>query len=207
MQVDHNSNPSNQKALELARRPRIPRDKWLKAVRELGELLPMHVPLRKFDRDAPKAELLQLGEERPEWWLPLWPYLYRFYDADLQPLYIGISSCHATRLDSHRRRSEWWPLAEYIAISVYPTEKAVAEAERAALRHERPRFNKQGVRGPASVAINTRGPAEEAAAFLFRQVDAAFLADLAALLNQPERFPQPSPPPPARFADDAAPQA
>ena len=31
--------------------------------------------------------------------------LYRFYDADLQPLYIGITSCHATRLDSHRRRS------------------------------------------------------------------------------------------------------
>lgn len=204
MQSDQNSHPANQKALTLARRPQVPRDEWLDANRELGQLLPMHVPLRKLDREAPRSELLELGEERPEWWLPLWPYLYRFYDADLRPLYIGISSCHATRIDNHRRRSEWWPLAEYIAISVYPTSTAVAEAERAALRHEQPRFNKQGVRGPASVAINTRGPAEAAAAHLFRHVDPAFIAALVELLAQPERFPQPGPPPPARFADDEA---
>lgn len=188
-------------ALELARQARIPRDEWLDANRELRRLLPMHVPLRKLDRDAPTSMLLARGEERPEWWLPLWPYLYRFYDADLQPLYIGITSCYATRLNSHRKRSEWWPLAEYIAISVYPTGKAVEEAERAALRSEKPRFNKQGVRGPANVPINTRAPAGEAAAHLFRQVDPAFIAELATLLAQPERFPQPDPPPPATFAD------
>ncbi|RXS78889.1 GIY-YIG nuclease family protein [Streptomyces sp. TM32] len=203
MQSDRNSHLSNQqKALDLARRPRIPRDEWLNANRELRQLLPMHIPLRRLDRNAPTANLLKRGEERPEWWLPLWPYLYRFYDAELKPVYIGITSCHATRIDNHRRRSEWWPLAEYIAISVYPTEKAVAEAERAALRREQPRFNKQGVRGPANISIHTRGPAEEAAALLFRQADPAFVAELAALLAQPERFPQPTPPPPARFAEE-----
>lgn len=200
MQSDLNSSPSGlQKALELARR------KWAsdrrEATQELALLLPMHVPLRKLDRDAPPAELLERGECRPDWWLPLWPYLYRFYDAALQPLYIGISSCYATRIDNHRKRSEWWPLAEYIAISVYPTQFLVGEAERAALRHEKPRFNKQGVRGPASLAIRTREPAEEAAALLFRQADPTFVAELAALLAQPERFPQPAPPPAPCFAD------
>lgn len=194
---------SNQKALDLARRPRFPRDDWLQATKEMAQLLPMHVPLRKLDRDAPNAGLLKPGELRPEWWLPLWPYLYRFYDADLRPVYIGISTCTATRISSHRKRSEWWPLAEYIAISVYPSEEAAAKAERAALRHEQPRFNKQGVRGPANISIHTRGPAEEAATLLFRQADPAFVAELATLLAQPERFPQPAPPPPARFAEEA----
>lgn len=201
MQSDPNACPTNSTALKLARRSHVPRDEQVHENRKLLRLLPMHNPLRKFDRDAPTARLLMPGEERPNWWMPLWPYLYRFYDADLHPLYIGISSCHATRLDSHRKRSEWWPLAEYIAVSVYPNYEAVERAERAALRHEKPRFNKQGVQGPASVAINTRGPAEEAAALLFRQVEPAFLAELAALLAQPDRFPQPSPPPPASFEE------
>jgi hypothetical protein len=202
MQSDQNpSNCNQQKALALARAERVPRDDWQKATTAIRRLLPMHVPLRKFDREAPRAKLLERGEERPEWCLTLWPFLYRFYDADLRPVYIGISSCHATRLESHRKRSAWWPLAEYIAISVYATYEAVLEAERAALRRERPRFNKQGVRGPARVSIDTRETAEEAAALLFRQVDPTFVAELAALLAQPERFPQPPPPPPARFAD------
>lgn len=203
MHFDQESHLSNLKALELARRPKIAPDDWLAENRRLAQLLPMHAPLRKLDRDAPKKKLLERGEGRPSWWLPLWPYLYRFYDADLRPLYIGITSCSAMRLDSHRKRSAWWPLAEYIAISVYPTEKAVAEAERAALRTEKPRFNKQGVRGRMSVVINTRSPAEEAAALLFRQVDPAFVAELAQLLAQPELFPQPAAPPPAKFADDS----
>jgi hypothetical protein len=201
MQSDRNSHPSRQqKALELARRRVHWQDK-LEATREMARFLPMHVPLRKLDRNAPTAKLLEPGERRPDWWLPLWPYLYRFYDADLQPLYIGISSCYATRINTHRKRSAWWPFAEYIAISVYPTQDLVAEAERAALRHEKPRFNKQGVHGPANVSINTRGPVEEAAALLLRQVDPAFVADLAALLMRPDQFPQPEPPPPATFAD------
>lgn len=204
MQFDQDSRHANQKALELARRRLIPRDDWAKASGRMHRLLPMHVPLRKLDRGAPTAKLLEPGEERPEWYLPLWPYLYRFYDADRQPLYIGISSCHATRLNSHRKRSEWWPLTEYIAISAYPTHAAVAEAERAALRHEKPRFNKQGVRGPANIAIYAHGTPEAAATQLFREADPQFVEELAALLAQPERFPQPAPPPPARFADEEA---
>lgn len=161
--------------------------------------MPLHIPLRKFDRDARKADLLAPGEIRPEWYLNLWPYLYRFYDADRRPLYIGITSCSPLRLDSHRRRSEWWPLAEYLAISVYPTHSAVEDAERAAIRSEKPRFNKQGVQGRANVSIQVRNDPEVAAEQLFREATPEFIAELAALLAQPERFPQPVPPPPARF--------
>lgn len=162
----------------------------------------MHLPLRKLDRDARTSELLHQGERRPEWYLPLWPYLYRIYDADVRPLYIGISSCTPLRLDGHRRQSQWWPLAEYIAISVYPSSRASEEAERAAIKHEQPRGNKKGLRGPATVPVPAHGSPEEAAAVLFRQTTAEFVAELAALLAQPDRFPQPEPPPPARFADE-----
>ncbi|WP_405848068.1 hypothetical protein OG211_12190 [Streptomyces niveus] len=143
---------------------------------------------------------MTVEEQRPAGWLPLWPYLYRAYDASLRPLYIGISSCSPVRLDNHRRQSEWWTLAEYIAISAYGTAHAVEEAERAALRHEQPRFNKRGLRGPANIQISAHQDPEPAAELLFRQASPQFVAALASLLAQPERFPQPVPPPPAEFA-------
>lgn len=195
-QTDH-----QRAALELAKRTRVPRDTWREETLNMRRQMPLHIPLRKFDREARKADLLAPGEIRPEWYLNLWPYLYRFYDADRRPLYIGITSCSPLRLDSHRRRSEWWPLAEYLAISVYPTHSAVEDAERAALRNEKPRFNRQGVRGPANVSIHAHGAPEVAAAQLFRDATPEFVASLAALLAQPDLFPQPVPPPPARFAE------
>src|SRR5947207_2804128 len=72
-----------------------------------------HFPARRFDREAP--EWLLLPERRAGN-----DILYRFYDAEQHPLYIGITQTGAARLAAHRRRSEWWPLAEYIAVSVYP---------------------------------------------------------------------------------------
>lgn len=195
-------NTSQRAALELAMQEGHRSSNWAEATQEMRRHLPMHVPLRKLDREARKAELLAQGERRPEWYLPLWPYLYRFYDANRRPLYIGISSCTAIRLDAHRKQSKWWPLAEYIAISVYPSYDAVQEAERAALRHEQPRFNKQGIRGPANVSLHVHGDAVTAAARLYREATPEFVAALAVLLAQPGRFPQPPPPPPARFANE-----
>ncbi|MDX3069268.1 hypothetical protein PV518_45265 [Streptomyces sp. ND04-05B] len=165
---------------------------------------PAHLPLRRFDRDAPKADLLKEGERRPDGFTTRgWPFLYRFYDAARRPLYFGITSADATRLVAHRKGAEWWPLAEFIAVSVYPSYMAVEVAERAAIRHEQPRFNKRDRRGAAYVRLHVDGPAEEAAALLFRDASPGFLAELAELLVSPARFPQPEPPPPARFADEA----
>lgn len=187
-------------ALQLARGRRW-RDDWATETRSLLKLMPLHMPTRSFDREAPTAELLIPGERRPDWFLNLWHYVYRFYDAEQQPLYTGISSCSAVRLDNHRRRSEWWPLAEYIAISVYASQGGAEEAERAALRKERPRFNKQGVNGPMRVLLPVREP-EEAAALLYRQALPEFLEAFVALMNEPSRFPQPTAPPPAWGPDD-----
>ncbi|WP_328903233.1 hypothetical protein OHR86_27930 [Streptomyces sp. NBC_00441] len=193
MQSEDTLHPSS-----LLRAFRCNADK-LDAQRKLSQQFPIHFPLRHLDRNAPTAQLMTTEEQRPAGWLPLWPYLYRAYDADLQPLYIGISSCSPVRLDTHRRTSRWWPLAEYIAISAYGTAHAVEEAERAALRNERPHFNKRGVRGPANVSINAHGDPVVAAAHLFRQASPEFVASLAALLARPDQFPQPTPPPPPHF--------
>lgn len=162
-----------------------------------------HFPLRQLDRDAHHREFLLPERQHPEW-----PqshkihYVYRFYGADLQPLYIGLTYGGAMRWHQHRKQSEWWPLAEYVAVSFYASYEDIHVAEKAAIRHEQPRFNKQFVQGPAIAMLRLRDPAEEAAAQLFRDADPEFVRELARLLTQPERFPQPEPPPPASFADE-----
>jgi len=163
-----------------------------------------HFPLRKLDRDAPVKEFLAPEMARPEW-----PqshkihYVYRFYDADLEPLYIGLTYGGAHRWHQHRKTSAWWPLAEYVAVSFYASYEDIHVAEKAAIRKERPRFNKQFVRGPAIATLRLRESAEAAAAQLFREASPEFISELAGLLTQPERFPQPEPPPAARFANDS----
>ncbi|MFF6781391.1 GIY-YIG nuclease family protein [Streptomyces sp. NPDC012510] len=163
-----------------------------------------HFPLRKLDRDAPTRGFLA-PEMRHAAWRSSYKFhlVYRFYDADLQPLYIGLTYGGLERWDQHRKKAEWWPLAEYAAVSFYESYDAIKVAEKAAIRHEQPRFNKLHRRGPANASLHLRGPAEDAAAVLFRDADTEFINELAQLLTQPERFPQPAPPPPARFADEA----
>ncbi|MFD7609668.1 GIY-YIG nuclease family protein [Streptomyces sp. NPDC059828] len=163
-----------------------------------------HFPLRALDRAAPTKRFLAPEAKRPEWpGSHKFHYVYRFYDSDLQPLYIGLTSGCASRWDQHRKQSEWWPLAKYVAVSFYPSYKDIQVAEKAAIRNEKPRYNKQFVRGPANTSLPLHGSAEAAAARLFRDASREFIHELAQLLAQPDRFPQPAPPPPARFADDA----
>ena len=135
----------------------------------------------------------------------MWYLLYRFYDADRQPLYIGITTGDAFRWTQHRKRADWWPLAESVAVSTYHTHDELLVAEKAALRHEQPRFNKQGVRWPSTTYLRFDGTAADAAAHLFSVAHPDFLLRLSSLLAQPERFPQPSPPPRAWPDDDIAP--
>lgn len=167
-----------------------------------------HFPLRKLDRDAPWKYFLVPERTHPDWESSYkFDLLYRFYDCALQPLYIGITAGSGLRWDQHRKQSEWWPLAEYAAVSFYESSAAVKVAEKAAIRHEQPRFNKLRLRGPANTSLPLHGPAEAAAAQLFRDADPEFISELARLLTQPERFPQPEPPPPARLAEGGEPAA
>lgn len=167
-----------------------------------GTDFPIHFPLRKLDRDVRTADLLAPERQHASGTLPFWQILYRCYDRDRHPLYIGISSNHATRLNDHRKHSVWWPLAEYIAVSVYRTAEAAKEAERAAIQSEQPQFNRQSLRGVATAKVPLHGAPELAAAVLFREATPDFIRSLAALLGHPELFPQPSPPPAARFASE-----
>lgn len=162
----------------------------------------MHFPLRKLDRDAHTKRFLAPEIEHPDWGRAhRFDFLYRFFDGDLAPLYFGITAGSASRWDQHRKRADWWPLAEYVAVSFYPTCKAVQAAEKAAIRHDKPRYNKQFSRWPASVPLRLDQTVEHAAAQLFRDAPPEFLAELAGLLTQPDRFQQQELPPPARFAD------
>jgi predicted GIY-YIG superfamily endonuclease len=151
---------------------------------------PRHFPVRRFDRDAPTRNLLtetRLGDR----------VLYRFYDADRQPLYIGITHTGDARLAAHRRRSEWWPQAEYIAVSVYRNWAALEEAELAAIRAEHPPFNKAKTLWRQQVLLRLDAAPEAVAAELHRIGRPEFIRELARLLSQPERYPQPVPPPSA----------
>lgn len=66
--------------------------------------------------------------------------LYRFYDADRLPLYIGVTTNPINRWGSHRT-SDWWKLARFVSIApVDPARRLLVEKE--AILSERPRFNR-----------------------------------------------------------------
>ncbi len=69
--------------------------------------------------------------------------LYRFFDADDQLLYIGISLHAAQRASSHRRDKAWWPLVRNMTVeSLGDIDRGAAQAiERAAIIRERPMHN------------------------------------------------------------------
>lgn len=67
--------------------------------------------------------------------------LYRFYDADGVLLYVGITVDPGARLKKHQGDKEWWTKVARIAIEKLPTRAAVLDAERLAIREERPLWN------------------------------------------------------------------
>lgn len=157
---------------------------------------PRHFPLRKVDPSVPGNQMLAPSERRPEGYLKLWHIVYRFYDAEKNPVYIGSTSTEYVRLATHRRQSPWWDHVEYVAISAYESEDAMVEAERAAIRSEKPRFNKLNRRGPQRATVDLHLSPRLAAEVLHRDADPAFISELARLLDRPDDFPRPLPPPP-----------
>jgi hypothetical protein len=69
--------------------------------------------------------------------------LYRFYDADDMLLYVGISDDWTRRLRQHWRDKPWFGDVISVTREPYPDRGAVSAAERAAIRAERPLYNKQ----------------------------------------------------------------
>lgn len=99
---------------------------------------PRHFPARPFNRDADWPTWLT-SEERALGH----GGLYRFYDAQRQLLYVGISRSMQVRWSAHRNTASWWPQVEFVAVSYFPDGCEVWPdvAEKASIAHERPPFN------------------------------------------------------------------
>lgn len=96
-----------------------------------------------------------------------WWYLYRFYDADSQLLYVGVTGDPHTRWQQHRRRSAWSASAETVSLERYAYEDLALVAERAAIRLEQPLHNirstdagdeQQRLAGKASAHARSNAP-------------------------------------------------
>jgi predicted GIY-YIG superfamily endonuclease len=67
--------------------------------------------------------------------------LYRYYDADGQLLYVGISLSAVARASQHRAEKGWWQDVARMTVEHLPTRQAAEDAERSAIRAEKPVHN------------------------------------------------------------------
>lgn len=66
--------------------------------------------------------------------------LYRMYDNAGQLLYIGITGSLSQRFTSHHEKP-WWPSVADVTVEMHPNRAAVLDAEKAAIRDEKPLHN------------------------------------------------------------------
>lgn len=72
-------------------------------------------------------------------------YVYRICDGDTDELlYIGSTTNPRARFGQHRHR-DWWPANPRIETTEYPDRAAAYDAEREAIRQERPTHNVKDV--------------------------------------------------------------
>lgn len=67
--------------------------------------------------------------------------LYRHYDEQGRLLYIGISLHAINRLNNHMRGSDWRDQIAKVEMVSYPSRMLALQAERQAIKDERPRHN------------------------------------------------------------------
>lgn len=67
--------------------------------------------------------------------------LYRLYNADGELLYIGIAGNPGRRFEQHRKDKPWWGTVAEIKVEHFDTRDQAAQAETAAIKHERPLHN------------------------------------------------------------------
>lgn len=81
--------------------------------------------------------------------------LYRFYDADGQLLYVGITNSISRRFKAHASDKPWWPDVADCRIAFYPSRAALARAEEDAIKYEKPRYNIRptSIRQPRRAAV------------------------------------------------------
>lgn len=67
--------------------------------------------------------------------------LYRFFAANGELLYIGLTLNPGTRWKKHAKEKPWWTEVVGITLEHFPSREAVEAAEVAAIRAERPVYN------------------------------------------------------------------
>lgn len=103
--------------------------------------------------DRPAVSNQPLQEEGAPLSVPKIPYvdahapdgkrtmLYRFYNAEGELLYVGITDQPQVRWAAHARNSLWWPRFCIVHTEWLATRADAEVAEAAAIRRERPRHN------------------------------------------------------------------
>jgi predicted GIY-YIG superfamily endonuclease len=67
--------------------------------------------------------------------------LYRFYDATNALLYIGITNNLTRRIDEHDEDKPWYQHVARVTVEHHPSRGAALDAEKAAIKAEKPRHN------------------------------------------------------------------
>lgn len=77
---------------------------------------------------------------RPDWGGP--HIIYRHFDSSGNLLYIGMSSSGLTRQRFHKANSPWFSQMAEWTFEEFDTREAAMAAEKAAIKAERPLYNK-----------------------------------------------------------------
>jgi len=67
--------------------------------------------------------------------------LYRHFSSDEALLYVGISLSWLSRTKAHSRSAAWFEQIARVSIEWFETREAALDAERVAIKNERPKFN------------------------------------------------------------------
>ena len=67
--------------------------------------------------------------------------LYRLFDRDDNLLYVGITFMPGNRFRQHKREKRWWSEVARRETVVFPNRQEAEDAERDAIRAERPIYN------------------------------------------------------------------
>jgi hypothetical protein len=73
-------------------------------------------------------------------------HLYRHFDPDGRPLYVGISVSAYARLAEHRSGAHWFGSVATMTVESFPTRAEAEAAEKEAIALENPAWNIRGVR-------------------------------------------------------------
>lgn len=108
----------------------------------LAAVVAVAVPAATALASASVLHLARLGARRQIQGHVTEHVLYRFYDVYERLLYIGITSDPRSRFGQHRASKDWWGDVAVRELTYLPSREALEEAERDAIRTEKPRHNK-----------------------------------------------------------------